>query len=77
MYSGTSGKRIFLRRPSLNYLEYQFTIEDPKVLTKPWTSTWMTLSLGHEDLTENFCTRNENVEQLQKLAEQQKAAGKK
>jgi len=66
-----------LRRPSLNYLEYQFTIEDPKVLTKPWTSTWMTLSLGHEDLTENFCTRNENVEQLQKLAEQQKAAGKK
>jgi len=26
-----------LRRPSLNYLEYQFTIADPKVLTKPWT----------------------------------------
>jgi hypothetical protein len=37
----------------------------------------MTLSLGHEDLTENFCTRNENVEQLQRLADQQKAAGKK
>jgi hypothetical protein len=66
-----------LRRPSLNYLEYQFTIEDPKVLTKPWTSAWITLSLGHEDLTENFCTRNENVEQLRKLAEQQKAAGNK
>ena len=22
------------RRPSMNYLEHQFTIEDPKVLTK-------------------------------------------
>ena len=31
-----------LRRPSMNYLEYQFTIEDPKVLTKPWTSAWRT-----------------------------------
>ncbi len=60
-----------LRRPSLNYLEYQFTIEDPKVLTKPWTSALITLSLGHEDLTENFCTRNENVDQLKKLLDQQ------
>jgi len=51
----------------MNYLEYQYTIEDPKVLTKPWTSAWETLSLGHEDLTENFCTNNENVEQLEKL----------
>ncbi len=25
-------------RPSMNYLTYQVTIEDPKVLTKPWTS---------------------------------------
>jgi len=58
-----------LRRPSLNYLEYQYTIEDPKVLTKPWTSTWQTLSLGHEDLTENFCTNNQNVEELKKLYE--------
>jgi hypothetical protein len=58
-----------LRRPSMNYLEYQFTIEDPKVLTKPWTSAWRTYSLGKEDLTENFCTNNENVEQLRKLNE--------
>jgi hypothetical protein len=65
-----------LRRPSLNYLEYQYTIEDPMVLTKPWTSTWETLSLGHEDLTENFCTNNENVEQLRKLYEQQKTEKK-
>ena len=32
-----------LRRPSMNYLEYQYTVEDPKVLTKPWTSAWRTL----------------------------------
>jgi hypothetical protein len=63
-----------LRRPSLNYLEYQYTVEDPKVLTKPWTSAWRTYSLGSEDLTENFCTNNENVDQLEKLnqAEKQK-----
>ena len=58
-----------LRRPSMNFLEFQFTIEDPKVLTKPWTSAWRTHSLANEDLTENFCTNNENVEQLRKLAE--------
>jgi hypothetical protein len=62
-----------LRRPSKNYLEYQFTVEDPKVLTKPWTSAWRVHSLANEDLTENF---NENVEQLRKLTEQQKS-GKK
>ncbi len=65
-----------LRRPSKNYLYYQFTVEDPKVLTKPWTSGWRVHSLASEDLTENFCTNNENVEQLKKLNEQQKS-GKK
>ena len=58
-----------LRRPNRNYLEYQYTVEDPKVLTKPWTSAWRTYSLSanDEDLTENFCTNNENVDQLLKL----------
>jgi hypothetical protein len=56
-----------LRRPSRNYLEYQYTVEDPMVLTKPWTSAWRTFSLGSEDLTENFCTNNENLDQLLKL----------
>jgi hypothetical protein len=60
-----------LRRPSLNYLEYQFTIDDPKVLTKPWTSGWRTFSLGKEDLIENYCTNNQNAEELQKLYEQE------
>ena len=66
-----------LRRPSRNYLEYQFTIEDPKVLTKPWTSAWRTysLSVNDEDLTENFCTNNQQVEQLRKLIEVEKSKG--
>ena len=62
-----------LRRPSRNYLEYQYTLEDPKVLTKPRTSAWRTYSLGNEDLTENFCTNNENVEQLMKLYQQERS----
>ena len=58
-----------LRRPSMNYLEWQFTVEDPDVLTGPWTSNWRTFSLGSEDLNENYCINNENVEQLRKLVE--------
>jgi hypothetical protein len=64
-----------LRRPSMNYLEYQYKVEDPLVLTRRWTSAWRTYSLSgnDEDLTENFCTNNENVEQFLKLAEQERA----
>jgi hypothetical protein len=63
-----------LRRPSRNFLEYQYTVEDPTTLTKPWTSTWreFSLSAADENLTENFCTNNENVEQYLKLAEQER-----
>jgi hypothetical protein len=63
-----------LRRPSRNYLEYQYTVEDPNTLTQPWTSAWRTFSLSadNEVLTENFCTNNENVEQFLKLAEQER-----
>jgi hypothetical protein len=57
----------------MNYLEYQYAVEDPKVLTKPWTSAWRTDSLGSEELTENFCTNNENVEQLEQLNQAEKA----
>jgi hypothetical protein len=58
-----------LRRPSYNYLEWQFTVEDPDVLSEPWTSNWRTHSLGSEDLNENYCLQNENVDQLRKLVE--------
>ncbi|OFW01176.1 MAG: hypothetical protein A3I61_08015 [Acidobacteria bacterium RIFCSPLOWO2_02_FULL_68_18] len=58
-----------IRRPSRNYLEYQFTAEDPKVLTRPWTSGWRKYSLSQEadQLFENFCTNNQNPEQFKKL----------
>ena len=33
-------------RPSRNYLIYQVTVEDPKVLTKPWVSAPHKFSLS-------------------------------
>jgi hypothetical protein len=68
-----------LRRPSKNYLEYQYTVEDPNTLTKPWTSAWDTYSLGDatgQTLIENFCTNNENVEQFMKLVQQEREKAK-
>jgi len=56
-----------LTRPSENYLIYQVTIEDPKVLTKPWTSSRQQWSLGHEDLEEYYCTNNHELEQYKSL----------
>ena len=61
-----------LSRPSENYLTYQATIEDPKVLTKPWTSAPRTWSLGHEDLEEYFCTNNQEVQQYESLKDKAK-----
>lgn len=64
-----------LTRPNLNYLVYQVTIEDPKVLTKPWTSAPRKWSLGHEPLQEYYCTNNEDKRQFEELEE--KAAKEK
>ena len=62
-----------IRRPSLNYLEYQFTVEDPKVLTKPWTSGWRKFSLAQVDdrLLENYCANEQNADHFRKLADQE------
>lgn len=54
-------------RPDLNHLYVQVTIEDPKVLTKAWTSAPHMWTLGHEKLQEYFCTNNQDVEQLKTL----------
>jgi hypothetical protein len=56
-----------ISRPSMNYLVYQVTIEDPKVLSKPWTSAPRVWTLGHEDLLEYFCTNNQDVDQYKAL----------
>jgi hypothetical protein len=66
-----------ISRPSMNYLVYQVTIEDPKVLTKPWNSAprqW-SLSRNHESLLELYCTNEQDVKEFQ--AVQQTAEGKK
>jgi len=62
-----------IRRPSVNYLEYQFTAEDPKVLTAPWTSAWRTFTLTRDgdELLENYCSNNQDPEELQKLRDQE------
>lgn len=56
-----------LSRPTKNYLIYQVTIEDPKVLTKPWVSAPRHWSLGHEQLAEYYCTNNKEEEALKAL----------
>ena len=67
-----------LSRPSMNYLTYQYTIEDPKVLTKPWTSAPRMYTLGSkdDDLLEYYCTNNQELEQFKKL-QSQESDGKK
>lgn len=66
-----------LTRPSENYLVYQVTIEDPKVLTKPWTSAPRQMSLGHEDLEEYFCTNNQEVKQYESLKDKNAGSNRK
>jgi hypothetical protein len=66
-----------VKRPSLNYLTVQVTIEDPKVLTKPWTSAPRVWTLGHEDLLEYFCTNNQEVEQYKALKDKESGGTKK
>jgi hypothetical protein len=65
-----------IARPSMNYLSVQVTIEDPKVLTKPWTSAPRVWTLGHEDLLEYYCTNNQEVDQYKALKEKE-SGGKK
>jgi hypothetical protein len=65
-----------IKRPSKNYLVVQVTIEDPKVLTKSWTSAPRVWTLGHEDLLEYYCTNNQDVEQYKALKNKE-SGGKK
>jgi hypothetical protein len=65
-----------LTRTSMNYLTYQFTIEDPKVLTKPWKSSLRTKTLGHEPLEEFYCTHTEEYTQFNDLKKVQQPKDK-
>jgi hypothetical protein len=64
-------------RPSMNYLVVQVTIEDPKVLTKSWTSAPRVWTLGHEDLLEYYCTNNQEVDQYKALKDKESGGGQK
>jgi len=54
-------------RPSMNYLIVQITVEDPKVLTKPWTSAPRRWTLANDKINEFYCTNNREVDELEKL----------
>jgi hypothetical protein len=59
-------------RPSRNYLIYQVTTEDPKVLIKPWVSAphKFSLSVGSEPLNEWYCGINpDGDEEIRNLRE--------
>jgi hypothetical protein len=58
-------------RPSMNYLVVQITVDDPKVLTKPWTSAPRRWTLTNDKINEFYCTNNHEVEELGKLKGQE------
>ena len=58
-------------RPSMNYLMVQITVEDPKVLTKPWSSAPRRWTLTKDPINEFYCTNNHELDELQKLRDQE------
>ena len=54
-------------RPSMNYLFVQITVDDPKVLTKPWKSANRRWTLGNGEVYEFYCDNNHEIEELNKL----------
>lgn len=62
-------------RPSMNYLMVEITVEDPKVLERPWKSAPRRWTLGDGEVYEFYCTNNKEVEELEKLRQQEQ--GKK
>jgi hypothetical protein len=59
-------------RPSMNYLIVQITVEDPKVLTKPWTSAPRRWTLvADNSVNEMYCTNNHELDELGKLKQRE------
>ena len=59
------------RRPSMNYLIVEITVDDPKVLVKPWKSAPRRWTLGDGEVYEFYCTNNKELEELEKLRERE------
>ena len=51
-----------LNRPDSNSFIYQFTVDDPKVLTHPWTSAPNHYSVAQDPLIEYYCTNNKDYD---------------
>ena len=45
-------------RPSMNHLIVEITVDDPKVLEKPWKSAPRRWTLGSGEIYEFYCTNN-------------------
>ena len=56
-------------RPSMNYLIVEITVDDPKVLEKPWKSAPRRWTLGNGEVYEFYCTNNHELDELEKLRE--------
>ena len=53
-------------RPDSNTLLYQYTVNDPKVLTKPWTSGVRRLTVSLSPLLEYYCTNERDADVFHK-----------
>ncbi len=58
-------------RPSQNYLVVEITVDDPKVLQKPWKSAPRRWTLGDGEMYEFYCTNNQTYEELLNLRKQE------
>jgi hypothetical protein len=59
-------------RPSMNYLIVEITVDDPKVLQRPWKSAPRRWTLGNGEIYEFYCTNNQTLDELLTLREQEK-----
>ena len=60
-------------RPSMNYLIVEVTVDDPKVLTEPWTSAPRRWTPTTDNINEFYCTNNRDLEELERLREIEEA----
>ncbi len=61
-------------RPSMNWLIVEVTVDDPEVLTEPWTSAPRRWTLTTDPINEFYCTNNRDLEELERLRELEEAS---